>query len=157
MTGYQTGANSFALDLAKFRNKTDEEMVNIVRKIALEAFKRIILRTPVDTGRARANWGVKIGSPRAAFEIEATDKSGGRTIAAATETTLGFDADGSIFMTNNLPYIEALENGRSQQMPTGMVKVTMEEMTGFINKTNIDKIKKDTSGFVGPHMPSGRR
>lgn len=120
---------SFTLDLTRFAKKADADMVAVVQKISMEAFKRIILRTPVDTGRARANWGCTIGKPRAAMQIESTDKSGGATTAAMVNTVQGFNADGSVFLVNNLPYIHELEKGSSRQSPQGMVTVTLAEMT----------------------------
>lgn len=136
---------SFTLDLTRFAKKADVDMVAVVHKISMEAFKRIILRTPVDTGRARANWGCTIGKPRAATQIESTDKSGGTTTAAMVATVQGFSGDGSVFLVNNLPYIHELEKGSSRQSPQGMVTVTKLEMAGFLgSKASIDSLKKQT-------------
>ena len=146
MAGFRTGTNSFALDLSRFAKKADVEMTTVVKKITFEAFKRIILRTPVDTGRARANWGVTIGRPRTPMMIESTDKSGGSTLNAAMDQVQQFSCEGSIFLTNNVPYIGALEYGSSTQSPQGMVRVTVEEMTQFLKKESISAIKTRTSG-----------
>lgn len=149
MSGYQTGSNSFALDLSKFAKNANADMKLVVKKIAFESFKRIILRTPVDTGRARANWGVAIGKPRTGMFVESSDKSGGGTINAAmsgVEQFVAAGADGSIFLTNNVPYIGPLEYGSSKQAPQGMVRVTVEEMTGFLSKSGIGALKDQTGG-----------
>lgn len=147
MAGYQTGANSFSLDLAKFARKTDVNMVKLVQKISAEAFKRIIWRTPVDTGRARANWGVSVGAPKPPVIIIDDDKEGDRTLTEAIQKVKSFNADGSIFMCNNVPYIMGLEHGTGspKQAPQGMVKITVEEITGFISKATIESIKGQTS------------
>lgn len=167
MTGYQTGNNTFSLDLARFAKRANVEMKLVVQKISMEAFKRIILRTPVDTGRARANWGCTIGSPRAAMQTygrmvktriknaegktirtemqERFDKSGNSIIKEMSDTVRQFPGDGRLFMVNNLPYIGELENGSSQQMPSGMVRATMAEMSGFMgSKATIESLKKAT-------------
>lgn len=147
MTGYQTGINSFSLDLYRFAKKAEVEMKAVVQKIAMESFKRIILRTPVDTGRARANWGCTIGQPRTPVQLDATDKTGGSTTAAMVANVQNFSGDGSVFMVNNLPYIHELEKGSSKQMPQGMVRVTMAEMSGFLgDKASLDQLKKQTAG-----------
>lgn len=120
---------SFSDDLKKFAEKADPGVV--VRKVALDVFGRVILRTPVDTGRARANWQTTIGAP-AGEELDTVNKipvgvPGG---SADLERALIIDqhkGDESIFLTNNLPYIEVLENGSSGQSPAGMVKVTLAE------------------------------
>lgn len=131
------------MDLSRFCKKYDADIKLVIRKISFEAFKRIILRTPVDTGRARANWGVTVGSPNK-YVIESEDKSGSATLAMAADGTMSWSCEGSIFMTNNLPYIGVLEYGRddgtpgSKQAPQGMIRVTMEEMQNWI-KSNIKK------------------
>lgn len=124
-------AGTFSLDLARLCKKHDANMHAVIRKIAFEAFKRVVLRTPVDTGRARANWGVRIGQP-ATFQTEDVDKGGGKTLAAAMEGVNAWSTDGSIFLTNNLSYISNLESGTSTQSPAGMVRVTLVEMKAWI-------------------------
>lgn len=138
---------SFTLDLTKFATKANADMKLVIQKISMEAFRRIIYRTPVDTGRARANWGCTIGKPRTPAEIESTDKSGSSTTAAMVATVQGFSGDGSTFLVNNLPYINELENGSSKQMPSGMVRATMAEMAGFMgNKATLQSLKDATRG-----------
>lgn len=125
---------SFTLDLTRFAQKADADMTAVVQKVAMEAFKRVIFRTPVDTGRARANWGCTIGKPRAPMQIESIDKSGSATTAAMAATVQGMKGDGSVFLVNNLPYIHELEKGSSTQSPQGMVGVTLIEMIGIASR-----------------------
>jgi hypothetical protein len=116
---------SFRLDLARFGNVTKEKQLTIVRKVALDLLRGVVLDTPVDTGRARANWQVSIGRP-AAGEIE--HSSGDEQLAAqaaitaGTPTIMAVKRDVSIYLTNNVPYIVALERGHSAQAPEGMVR-----------------------------------
>ena len=42
------------------------------------------------------------------------------------------DGEKVIFITNNLPYINALENGHSDQAPSGMLAVTLNEVEAGI-------------------------
>ena len=106
---------SFTLDLTKFATKANADIKLVIQKISMEAFKRIIYRTPVDTGRARANWGCTIGKPRTGMQVESTDKSGAATTAAMVATVQGIKGDGSVFLVNNVPYINELEKGSSQK------------------------------------------
>lgn len=137
-------AGSFTLDLSRFCKKADVEVHTVIRKIAFEAFKRVVLRTPVDTGRARANWGVTIGR-MSQFTTEGTDKGGGKTLQAAMEGVNAWSTDGSIFLTNNLPYISALEFGHSGQAPQGMVRVTLAEMQAWTQSAG--NVKQPISGI----------
>jgi len=54
---------SFGKDIAKFNKKVDKVATNIFRGTALGLFGKVILRTPVDTGRLRGNWFASINRP----------------------------------------------------------------------------------------------
>lgn len=122
-------AGTFALDISKFVNKAKVDTKTTVQKIAMEAFRRVILRSPVDTGRFRANWGVMVGSPYVGV-TDAVDKTGAATAAATMAAIKGWNGQGTIYMCNNLPYSIVLEYGHSKQAPGGMVRVTIAEMGG---------------------------
>lgn len=101
------------------------------RKIALDVFRRVIIKTPVRTGRARGNWQAATGSS-AVGVLDATDTSGSSAIAKAAAKCAAWEPKaGSIFLTNNLPYIERLESGSSTQAPSGMVAITIAEFGGI--------------------------
>jgi hypothetical protein len=108
-----------------------------IRKIALELFKRVIYKTPVDKGRARANWQVSIGAP-ADGAVEIDDKNGSATMSRAVADSRGFKAGDTIFLTNNLPYIMRLEEGSSQQAPAGMVALTVQEFATIVNQISVE-------------------
>lgn len=125
-------AQTFQLDIAAFSRKAEAQMDRKVREVCFEMSARIIQKTPVDTGRARANWIASIGSPSTAV-TDSMDKIGSATLANAMSVAKG--AVGKVFwLSNNLPYIEKLEYGSSKQAPQGMVRVTMIEMRGIINR-----------------------
>lgn len=98
-----------------------------IRALALEVVKRIVLRTPVKTGRARGNWNVGVGSPDSAY-TDNIDKGGWQTISRG-HAIIGGSGEGQIiYITNSLPYILSLEHGWSEQAPAGMVSVTLAEL-----------------------------
>ena len=123
---------SFSAELTKWIDKTKTDMTLVVRKIALDLFSRIVLKTPVKTGRARMNWHVSIGQIRdELIALEAEYSATGayqKALADATAEINSYnDAELAIFILNNLPYIERLEDGSSVQAPNGMVRITLEE------------------------------
>lgn len=118
-------AREFALDLKKFGEVTAEEARVIFQKIALDLDARIVLGTPVDTGRARGNWFPSVGTPSNQVNMNATDKSGASAIAAAQGVVAGLKLGDIVWFTNNLPYILPLENGHSGQAPQGMVDINL--------------------------------
>lgn len=97
-----------------------------MRRAAIAADQAIVLGTPVDTGRARANWIVSIGSPDLTTN-DNTDPGGDAAIQQGVATINGWKVGrGSIFLSNSLPYIVPLEEGSSAQAPNGMTKFAIQ-------------------------------
>lgn len=132
-------ATGFSLDISKWIEKAGGNMDAVVRKIAFDIGARIIMRTPVDKGRARGNWVLGVGHPVInpdtskcdRYRTKANPRGAGNSSAKA-DLLVGLDAykpgkDQSIFITNSVPYIGRLEYGWSKQAPTGMVRVTLAE------------------------------
>ncbi|WP_212525853.1 HK97 gp10 family phage protein [Actibacterium sp. MT2.3-13A] len=123
-------AKSFALQIDKELADNLDELRQVVRVIALEALRRIVNRTPVDTGRARGNWFVSIGGGGVEVTTD-VDPAGGVTVTRGGERIAYYEeVEGFPVITiyNNLPYIERLEDGYSKQAPGGMVAVTVAEL-----------------------------
>lgn len=109
-----------------------------VQKIAMQVLRGVVMKTPVDTGRARSNWHVSLSAPDLS-EREAYAPGSGlglgeggnaaATITAGSATIETAPAYGMIYLSNGLPYIMRLETGWSQQAPAGMVKMTLDEVT----------------------------
>ena len=116
---------AFVGDLDKFAKKTEINIETVVRKIAFEIYIGVTKKTPVDTGRAKANWNIGTGS------IDFSINEINYTVTENTIFTALPPPNGAgkkpIYITNNLPYINALENGSSTQAPNGMVSLTMNE------------------------------
>lgn len=111
--------------IAKIRDRADQ----LVRAVALEAHGRLMRKTPVDTGRARANWNVQVGGPDRSNDPSKSESDVPATEQAGRSEILGeFEAGRSVFLTNSLPYIPVLEDGHSDQAPNGMIKVTAKEL-----------------------------
>lgn len=112
--------SDFNADLARFIKKTELKADVVVRKVALQIYSGVTKKTPVDTGRARANWNMNVGS---------IDYSVDESAVEIQRPKLGEgDGEKPIYITNNLPYIGALEEGHSTQAPRGMVSLTLNEV-----------------------------
>jgi hypothetical protein len=109
---------SFNSDLKKFARTVNLDIETVVRKVAFDIYKGVTQKTPVDTGRAKANWNMGYGN----INYTVTEN----TIFTALPPPNGAGKK-PIYITNNLPYINALENGSSTQAPNGMVSLTMNE------------------------------
>lgn len=104
-----------------------DQQVRFQKKIVLEALRRIVLKTPVKTGRARGNWQTTINTrPGNVLDV----RSGDRNPISAGLSALGRLRPGQIvYLTNNVPYIIFLEEGTPNMAPIGMVKTTVQELT----------------------------
>ncbi len=114
--------------------RTEAQMV--VRKAALVCDQVAVTSTPVDTGRARANWIASIIEP--ASGIKAPDKSGGAALEQGAAVIGSYQLDfGSIYLTNNVAYIVPLENGHSRQAPQGMAKLAVAAGAEVVRKSQL--------------------
>jgi hypothetical protein len=126
---------SFNLNLEAFAHKIKLAPATITKRVAFELFGRIVEKTPVDTGRARASWNISIGEPDRSVAPEGQQPAMNRVsaeakarTALATLTERGVLGD-TVYITNNLPYIVALEDGHSpQSAPKVMVALSIEEV-----------------------------
>lgn len=91
--------------------------------LALTLINKVSLRTPVDTGRARANWFLAEGAPR----IETTEST-----TPEDHNAVSLTGRSVIFITNSLPYIVPLEYGHSKQAPYGMLRIAIAEVMAEI-------------------------
>lgn len=127
------GLGNLRLELENLTRRVLPNQVHlVVKKIAFEAFTGMVVKTPVDTGRARANWIVTINRPNT-IPTEATDPAafgsppGAGILWKALDTINGAQPGSTIYVTNCLPYIEALEEGHSKQ-GAHMVELTVNEI-----------------------------
>lgn len=90
--------------------------------LALTLHSKVSLKTPVDTGRARANWFLAEGAPRIAT-----------TESVTPEAPPALTGKSVIYLTNSLPYIVPLEYGHSKQAPVGMLRVSIAEVIASVS------------------------
>lgn len=113
--------SNFALDIRQFVQKANGNTRRVVKQVVFLLAQEIIMRTPVDTGRARANWSFSVGTYRTTYNQDAYDQGGQSTLNRFRTNDYG----PVMYITNSLPYIRGLENGFSAQAPIGMVRVSL--------------------------------
>lgn len=104
-----------------YQKKVVEKLDNTVRLTALSVFAEIVRNTPVDTGRARANWNVDINAVDVTLQAPGHDNA-----SAANAAVTRYKVNDTIFISNNLPYIRRLNEGYSQQSPTSFVQAAVQ-------------------------------
>lgn len=142
MRGVFTNANEFAAALAESERELAREYKLFVNKIALELFRGVVMMSPVadpDTwkhpvkgyigGRFRSSWTLALTKPDDSVSPEGQESYPTPDMAAAVATLMARDAYQVIWVSNNLPYAQRLEEGWSRrQAPHGMMKVTLARL-----------------------------
>lgn len=159
---------SFELQIKEFENMTVQASEFLFRQTCFDLSDGIITKTPVDQGRAKANWQPDINRIENSV-LDTEDKSGNNTINKVESTTRKLQLGQYFTLTNNLDYIEALEfglypnppkkgspikgtsnpvqyeilttGGFSNKAPAGMIGVTLMNFQNIVNK-NIRDVKK---------------
>ena len=126
-------SNVFTASIARFVEKAKDNADLVLRKVALEMFTRVVIKTPVDTGRAKGAWQCSIGSIPSGM-VNHLDKTGSETIARINVNVASANAGDVLYLVANLPYINNLEYGSSKQAPSGMVRLTILEWNRVVDK-----------------------
>ncbi len=123
----------WSLPIDKYVRAAKGDMNKAARAVGLELYTRLLIRSPVDTGRFRGNWMIGIAViPETSdpMKFNPPGAPDGEQIARFASYKLG----NTIYMRNNLPYAVALERGHSGQAPSGVVRVTVGEFGGITSK-----------------------
>lgn len=121
---------NFADSLAKYCKAAGDQVETVVRKTAFELQASMIEKSPVDTGRFKSNWQVGISAINANTSSAAGSDALGRVMTALE----GHKPGNAIWLTNSLPYAKRLENGWSQQAPSGMVRLTLQDFRQAVER-----------------------
>lgn len=114
---------SFAREVKFAVSEMTQEADRTWRKSVAELFNRVTVRTPRDTGAAQESW------------LAGFSNDGRVGVEFTTYAEADIPAIGSSYMLySNLPYIERLEDGYSQQQPNGMVKTVIVEWPSIVKK-----------------------
>lgn len=121
-------AKGWDLDPALFAGMIEEDVGKRLRIIAIQLLNEIVISSPVDTGRFRANNQVSLGSADYGTTT-ATDKTGTATLQQGSAVIAQGKPYSVIYIQNNLPYAEPLEDGHSKQAPTGVYANAFNSVT----------------------------
>lgn len=121
-------AKEFTKQLERLASFVEDVVVDkIIRKTCFDLYAKIAEDTPVDVGTAKANWSIT------AHELDTQIHSADRPLMTYDDFDYKIQDD-RVTIYNNLEYIEALEDGHSQQRPAGMVAVNLAEFNIKLEK-----------------------
>lgn len=145
-----------AADLRKYGAQLPLRSNQAVQRAALEAVYYLVYQTPVDTSQALSNWQIGLGQrvelPRAPYfpgvNGDTRNASAAAAIAEAEAILAGRKPGQTVFISNALPYISALNNGSSTQNPGGFVEAAALLGAKYIEKNGLT-LQNATPGFGG--------
>lgn len=130
---------TFSSDLKKFAKKADKNLSKTIRSSVSQVFGAIIKETPVGNqsewenpkvknyvgGRLRNNWNTNLNSINESAN-RPPDSSGSGSDGDLLTAMGRYKNGDTIYLSNSLPYAQAVEEGWSKQRPHGMVKVNLK-------------------------------
>lgn len=140
-----SGLRDFARRIQRRAKRVDDQVNSAIKETALVADRELVIGTPVDTGRARSNWQLSVGHSLGA-EIgpyvpgrkgSSAAENAAAAIAQAQGAVSSRKSGQDIFITNNVGYIEKLNDGWSAQAPAGFVQTAVEAARSYIRNRRI--------------------
>ena len=123
-------AKQFSIDLTRWGVSLEKEQApQFVRKIALDLLKKVTMKSPVKTGRFKANWMTGIGGA----DETTTESTVDDAVMRGSIILSAYRDLKQIHISNNLPYAAALEHGHSMQAPLGVAEISVEEIEAHFN------------------------
>lgn len=111
----------WSIPIERLAARAGLRLEDVARKVAFDVFSQVVRKSPVDTGRFRANWNFSVGAPD--FSTTAATSAARGEIEARQALTA--PVGGVLYISNGLPYARRLEYGWSKQAPYGMVRTTV--------------------------------
>lgn len=124
-----TDFNDLARQLLAYSQSLNKQASDTAVKVATAIVNNLIEVTPVDTSQALSNWQIGLGTPVSSTIPPYVPGTLGYTaiasqsaaIEAAQSALQGKQPGQTIYISNNLDYIQALDDGSSQQEPANFV------------------------------------
>jgi len=135
--------DGFIAEMKSFQEKIlPETFVAFQKWVALEVYKRIMQKTPVDEGILRGSWTISVG---AQDKTEANRKTSANQGDSMAPDELAFFTSGVaqmnnleigqiVWINNAMPYVLRIEfEGHSKvKAPRGMVRLSIQEVKSYL-------------------------
>ena len=148
----------FRADLLEHKKKfMPQTFVTFQKWIAIELYKRIMQKTPVDEGILRGSWTISVGAQdrtpaNAKSDAKEFDSAyGGAALTSAERANFKAAIAGMnqlgigqvVWINNAMPYVEVIEfDGHSSvKAPAGMVQISIAELKVWLSTKYSEYIK----------------
>jgi hypothetical protein len=119
-------------DMARLAKQIPVNVQRNLKQTVLVIDQALVTSTPVDTGRARSNWIVGEGPSTSVIDAYVKGEKGSTGAANAqaaldqAKAFLDSTALSTIYISNNLSYIQYLNEGSSAQAPAGFIEAAVQ-------------------------------
>ena len=124
---------SWSVNPSDFIVDVEEDLGQLRTEIALRAHRGIVLRMPVDTGRARGSTNLSYSAPNRSIQIDSANGVIGKgmgTLASRAKNPYEI-----VYVFTAVPYIGKLEFGpQSKQAPQGVYRITVAALKARYGK-----------------------
>ena len=145
--------DEFSRDTLETAGKVGFAIAKVIRDCSGAVVEEVVRATPVDTGEARSNWIASIGAPtdetRPPFApghklgLEETENAD-RAIEEAKKVLSGVKRSNDVvYIQNNLPYIEVLNGGSSEQAPPLFIETAVDRAVGSPVDRSLERFGDD--------------
>ncbi len=151
--------DGFIADMKVFQKRVlPKTFVAFQKYIALELYKRIMQKTPVDKGTLRGSWTISIGSQDTQPANKETSAKQGAALSSAERADFKTAVAGMqelklgqiIWINNAMPYVLRIEfDGHSHtKAPAGMVNISIQELRSYLQTIKKDFMKVYDRGEI---------
>lgn len=144
--------NGFIADLREIQAKVlPQTFVSFQKWIALELYRRILQKTPVDKGTLRGSWTISVGNQDKTPANNQTSAQDGQSLTPAEQAQFaaGIAAMSDlkigqiIWINNAMPYVLRIEfDGHSSvKAPTGMVQISINELKTWLKTAKAEFVR----------------
>jgi hypothetical protein len=151
--------DGFVADMKVFQNRVlPKTFVAFQKYIALELYKRIMQKTPVDMGTLRGSWTISVGSQDTQPANKETNAKQGSALSSEERANFKSAIAGMselglgqiVWINNAMPYVLRIEfDGHSSvKAPAGMVNISIQELKSFLQTIKKDFVKVYERGEI---------
>ena len=134
--------NRFFKELDREQDKILDEVERIIKDVVSSIFISLQPNTPLQTGWLRSNWLISINTPRVSPIGSKKNISPALSAQKASFTKFLSQSLNNveiIFLNNNVPYGEFVNNGTSTRPPTNFVQKSVLIGLSTLNKNRVIK------------------
>lgn len=110
---------------SNFTKTVSADQERAAKRLALKILRNLVLESPKDTGRFVNNWLVGLGG-RKVSTLQGTDPARTKSFQRGSAAIKRYKRWVAIWISNNLPYAQRLNDGWSDQAPANFVQKAIE-------------------------------